>query len=88
MKENEQILIISSKQQLKELLQECLSELKIENPKEKHKAFDLLTRHEVLDLFDISAVTLRKWVKGEVVPAPVRKGRRLYFVRSEIEKIK
>ena len=51
------------------------------------KNIELLTRIEVLALFQIAPQTLREWVKAGVIPVPIRKGRRLYFNKLEIEKV-
>jgi predicted DNA-binding transcriptional regulator AlpA len=51
------------------------------------KEVALYTRNEVLDLFSISAPTLRTWTKKMIVPKPIRKGRLLYFLKNEIDNI-
>ena len=47
----------------------------------------LLSRKKVMTIFQISAVTLRKWTKDGLIPKPIRKGRRIYFLKEDIYKM-
>ena len=47
----------------------------------------LLSREEVMELFDITAPTIREWSKKGILPKPIRRGRRVYFLKNEIYKV-
>ena len=48
---------------------------------------ELFSRKEALVLFGITAPTLRDWVKKGTLPKPIRKGRRIYFIKEEIYQV-
>jgi len=47
----------------------------------------LLSREEVMELFGITAPTIREWSKKGILPKPIRRGRRVYFLKDEIYKV-
>lgn len=47
---------------------------------------ELLTRKDVADLFGITLPTLEKWKSTEILPAPIKRGGRVYYLRSQIER--
>lgn len=53
-------------------------------PTDKQEDVELLTRQEVADIYKVSLVTIRQWEKDNIIPKPIRKGSRVYFLKSEI----
>jgi predicted DNA-binding transcriptional regulator AlpA len=48
---------------------------------------ELISRQELADYFDVSLVTIDKWVYHKVIPAPFKLGNRVYFRKSEITEL-
>lgn len=74
-------------EELKEIIDERLSIFINQNTpnKNNHNSIpELLTRQEVADKFGVSLVTLHNWVKHEVLPKPIKKGKMVYFLRKDI----
>lgn len=44
----------------------------------------LINREQVARYFDISLVTLAKWVKNRVLPRPLKQNSRVYFRKQDI----
>ncbi len=45
---------------------------------------DLIPRRDVAKLFGISLVTLAKWARLKILPKPIKKGGRVFYLRSQI----
>lgn len=71
---------------LKTIIRDVITETKVQNtqPEQDNNSLELYKRVEVLDLFEITAPTLRAWVKKGQVPPPIIKGRRVYFRKDKI----
>ncbi|NUM51280.1 MAG: helix-turn-helix domain-containing protein [Flavobacteriales bacterium] len=48
---------------------------------------DLIPRKDVANLFGISLVTLAKWARNKILPKPIKKGGRVYYLRSQINQV-
>lgn len=48
----------------------------------------LVSRMQVMVKYNITSPTLRDWVKKGILPTPIRKGRRVYFFKREIDMVK
>ena len=46
---------------------------------------DLMSRGDVCRIFDISFPTMYKWIRIGVLPALIKKGGNVYFIRTEVE---
>lgn len=56
--------------------------LKTENEKD-----ELVTRKQVLQKFAIAPSTLYEWIKSGYLPQPIKRGRRVYFLKKQINQI-
>jgi predicted DNA-binding transcriptional regulator AlpA len=61
-----------------------LSETKKEEKSINHK-MELVPRLDVAREFQVSVVSLDKWVKYGQFPKPIKQGSRVYFKRSDID---
>ena len=90
MKENN-LLIHSSQADLRRMIQEEVKKAiiasGITNKRETALSKALLSRKDVADLFGITLPTLEKWKSTEILPAPIKRGGRVYYLRSQIEKM-
>jgi len=50
----------------------------------QNEVAELLTREEVAKIYRTSLVSLRQWEKDGIIPAPIRKGSRVLFRKSDI----
>jgi len=59
---------------------------KIQNIKDQDSAtsLNLMKRKDVMDLFGVTSVTIRKWTKNGQLPKPIRKGRLLFYNKDEV----
>jgi hypothetical protein len=71
------------RQLMKGLLFEFFEQWKKENIPNEISS-ELLTKKDVQSLFRVSAVTIREWVKCGFLPEPIRKKRRVYFLKSAV----
>ena len=51
---------------------------------QKQDGFELLTRQQVAAIYSVSLVTLRDWEKSNIIVKPIRKGSRVYWLKSDI----
>jgi len=49
---------------------------------------DFLTIKEVSEKLQITRQTLRNWTKQGLFPSPIKIGRRVYYLQSDINKLK
>lgn len=82
----ETLLITISREELKELIQDSINKININQPQPVSNDLDLLTRKEVCTLLKINQSTLYRWTKDNVIPS-YGISNRIYFKRSEIEQI-
>ena len=74
------------KELIKVVLKEGLHKLPI---KEKHDLLKkkLVTLKEITEIFKISKPTVYKWERMDFLPPSIKIGGRVYYFRSEIEKL-
>ena len=90
-KNNNKVILISiEKEELSELVEQAVklvveSDTRVDDNLETIPK--LISRDEILVLFGITAPTLREWTKKGILPKPIRKGRRVYFLKDEIYKV-
>lgn len=83
------ILPVSSLEELQELvrltvkqtIEEQFQQLNHDGKKEDD---DLLKMEDLCRLFKVSKVTIHEWRKKGLLPKPIRKNSRVYFLKSEI----
>lgn len=51
------------------------------------KVGDLLTVKEMAEALKVSEQTIRKWVKEERIPKPIRVGQKMLWRRETLEKL-
>lgn len=88
--EHKQFFTSLNSEDLKSLIHEAVTKiindslkkmnLKVDPKKEE----ELLTRKEVAIIYDVSYITLRDWEQKGVIPKPIRRGSRVYWLRSDI----
>ena len=54
------------------------------NPNTIREEEELLSRKDVAKIYGVSFVTLRDWEINGIIPKPIRKGSRVYWLKSEI----
>lgn len=75
------ITVDELRQIISESVRREFSKISIPEPKPPDQV--LMTRHEAIELLDISSVTLHNWMKaGKIRYRKI--GRRVYFLKSEI----
>ena len=75
-------LIITQKEELKEVIQECLDEHQISNDEREEKIEKPMSRTEIAEFLGISKVTVTDWMK-KGLPYKRMNGR-VYFIKSEV----
>lgn len=70
----------SVEKQLKEFIEE-------QNAQNEEKDTTLIPRKKVAEMFQISTVSLDKWRRKGLLPDPIKQGRKIYYLRSEIERM-
>jgi len=76
--------------ELEELISKAIGEKLQHLPiKEKKELLTkkLLTLKEITQIFKVTKQTVYKWIKCNVLPQSIKVGGRVYFKRSEIDKI-
>ena len=90
MRKDKKEMVLIPYNQLEELFNNSLA-IAFEKNKPNQVTIDnnieLYTRKEVLALFHITSATLRAWVKNGILPASITKGRRVYFIKREIDEV-
>lgn len=86
MSDRKKLLVELSEEDLKKLIAETITQQlgnqsKLPNPDPMN---DLMPRLEVAKLFGISLVTLAKWARLKILPRPIKKGGRVYYMRSQL----
>lgn len=86
MHERKKLLVELTEDDLKNMMLEILSNRTIRNQEETKPdpVDDLIPRVEVAKLFGISLVTLAKWARLKILPKPIKKGGRVFYLRSQI----
>lgn len=86
MNERRKMLVELTEDDLREIIMEVLvSQSKDKRVKiEIDPVDDLIPRMEVAKLFDISLVTLAKWARLKILPKAIKKGGRVFYLRSEL----
>lgn len=74
------------RQLLREELQTTLRE-QVKDVKESANLSKLISRQNLAEYFDVSLVTIDKWVTHKVLPAPFKLGNRVYFRKAEIAEL-
>jgi excisionase family DNA binding protein len=74
------------KELIKVVLNEGLHNLPIKEKQDLLKK-KLITLKEITQIFKVSKQTVYKWIKCNVLPPSIKVGGRVYFFRSEIEKV-
>ncbi len=89
-KENKMIITSMDEEDLKTIIRDVITEIQVQNtkPEQDNNSLGLYKRVEVLDIFGISAPTLRAWVSNGQIPSPIRKGRRVYFRKDDILQVR
>ena len=70
----------SVEEQLKEFIKE-------QSAKSTENDTTLIPRKKVAEMFQISTVSLDKWRRKGLLPDPIKQGRKIYYLRSEIERM-
>ena len=85
------LLIHFTQSDLRKMIQEEVKKALVisglTNKREIALSRELLTRKDVANLFRITLPTVEKWRSAEILPAPIKRGGRVYYLRSQIEKI-
>ena len=86
MNERKKLLVELTEEDLKNLIVETLTNdsFKKEPESKPDPVDDLIPRTEVAKLFGISLVTLAKWARLKILPKPIKKGGRVFYLRSQI----
>ncbi len=69
---------------VEEKLREFITEQKSED---KKNDTTLIPRKKVAKMFQVSTVSLDKWRRKGLLPDPIKQGRKIYYLRSEIERM-
>ena len=72
---------------LRQELKQILDGLKEASANQANDLDALISRQELAHYFDVSLVTIDKWVYHKVIPAPFKLGNRVYFRKTEITKL-
>ena len=80
--ENQQ-LILTTKDELRNLLREELQSLSIDQSKGLEGADQILKRTDIAEMFGISLVTVHAWMKSGALPFH-RIGGKTYFKKAEV----
>jgi len=86
MLERKKLLVELTEEDLQKLISESI-QLQLTNHRtEVHRepSDDLIPRLDVAKLFGISLVTLAKWARLKILPKPIKKGGRVFYLRSQI----
>jgi predicted DNA-binding transcriptional regulator AlpA len=81
-------LIDMTQEELSQLLTLTISYLLDDIKKNDEKEYfkdDLVPRLVVAQEFSVSAVTIDKWVKFTDFPKPIKAGRKLFFLREDLQ---
>lgn len=80
------LLVELSEEDLKNLIAEVIAEQNRNNEpvNETEPLEDLLTRKQVAAYFGISLVTLAKWQRLKILPKRIKRGGRVFYLRSAI----
>ena len=83
--ENKTFLVSLTVSDFKKLIDDAIQK-KIDNAKFNAESDlpTLINREQVARYFDISLVTLAKWVKKRVLPRPFKQNSRVYFRKQDI----
>ena len=82
--DQEQLITNITVKQLKEIIAKSTQEVVKSQNQRQFLEKGLMSRAELAEFFDTSYVTIRSWVKSGQIPKPIRKGRRVYWLRSQI----
>lgn len=83
MSESKRYIIHLSEEEFRQLIREIISEI-VEQQSPEDPSSDLMTMKEVAKHFKVSLVTIHKWRKFKLLPQAIKKGGRVYFLRSQI----
>jgi predicted DNA-binding transcriptional regulator AlpA len=87
MLENKKLLVTLCVDELKELINECLSStLGITNSKTANKDnnTELISRFDACRMFGVSRTTIDKWRKYKLLPREIKIASRVYFNKQEL----
>jgi predicted DNA-binding transcriptional regulator AlpA len=87
MKENTRLLVTLTVEELKELINECLSSaLGTSNVKTSNKTdnTELISRFDACRMFGVSRTTIDKWRKYKLLPKEIKIASRVYFNKQEL----
>jgi predicted DNA-binding transcriptional regulator AlpA len=88
---NENLIIHSSEGDFRNILQEEIQKALVKSGLTSKQKIDLakelLTRKEVASMFSITLPTLEKWKDSGILPAPIKQGGKVFYLRSMIEKM-
>lgn len=88
--EQKQFFTSLDSEDLKKLIHEAVDKtindslIKLNLIRDVRSEEELLSRKEVATIYDVSYVTLRDWEQQGVIPKPIRRGSRVYWLRSDI----
>lgn len=86
MPERKKLLVELTEEDLKKLIAETITQQLGNHAKlpNRDPMDDLIPRLDVAKLFGISLVTLAKWARLKILPRPIKKGGRVYYMRSQL----
>lgn len=86
MLERKKLLVELTEEDLQKLISETIHLQLINHRTEvpREPTDDLISRLDVAKVFGISLVTLAKWARLKILPKPIKKGGRVFYLRSQI----